>query len=93
MLFFRLLSDLGSIRVCGIPVSSWFYRFWRAGNYNRSNGSVINRTTNGNWWSRNASSDQNANNLNTNISSSTGNVNAQNSNYRGNGFSVRCVAR
>ena len=67
--------------------------FWRAGYYNRSYGSVLGRTTGGYWWSRNASSDQYANFLNTYISSSTGYVYAQGSYYRGVGLSVRCVAR
>jgi len=67
--------------------------FWRAGFYYRSNGTVFNRTTDGYWWSRNASSTTNANYLPTGISSNTGYVSAQDSDYRGYGFSIRCVVR
>ncbi len=70
---------------CRFPFSG----FLRTGNYNYSDGKVYNRTTNGNWWSATRSSATAANNLNTN----TTNVNPQNSNNRGNGFAVRCVAR
>lgn len=54
-------------------------------------GTVVRRTTNGNWWSRNASTTTDANYLNTHISSNTGYVYAQHSAYRGYGFSIRCV--
>ena len=67
--------------------------FWRAGLYDRSYGTVIGRTTYGYWWSRNASSSAHANRLGTAISGTSGYVNAQYSNYRGFGLSVRCVAR
>jgi hypothetical protein len=64
-------------------------QFLRTGNYNRSYGYLNERTTNGNWWSGTAGSATNGRNLNT----WTGNVNAQNNNFRGNGFALRCVAR
>jgi len=64
-----------------------FYYFLRTGNYNRSNGNINERVTNGNWWSTTAGSATNGHNLNTNPT----NVNPQNNNYRGNGFAVRCV--
>lgn len=54
-------------------------------------GLVIYRTTGGNWWSRNASSATSAYGLGTYLSSEAVNVDAQNSVYRGDGFSVRCV--
>ena len=62
-------------------------------NYEKNGGTVLSRTTHGNWWSRSASSGTYANYLHTNISGTSGYVNAQNSAYRGLGFSVRCVAR
>lgn len=61
----------------------------RSGNYNYSNGSLNNQANNMNYWSATASSATNANNLNANPT----NWNPQNSNNRGNGRSVRCVAR
>lgn len=62
-------------------------------NFENNGGTVNGRTTDGYWWSRNASSSAYANYLYTFISGSSGNVNAQGSLYRGYGFSVRCVAR
>lgn len=54
-------------------------------------GTVIDRTTDGYWWSRNASTATYANFLSTYFSSNTGYVNAQRSRNRGVGFSIRCV--
>ena len=68
--------------------SSFSVQFLRTGNYNRSYGDLASRTTNGNWWSDTAGSATNGRNLDTN----TGNVNAQNNNWRGNGFALRCGA-
>jgi len=62
-------------------------------NYEKNGGTVVDRTTNGHWWSRNASSTTSANYLYTGISSNTGGVYAQDSYYRGFGFSIRCVVR
>jgi len=59
-----------------------------AGVYNRSNGTINNRTTESSYWSSTANSETNAYNLNSNGT----NFNTQNNNYRGNGFPVRCVA-
>jgi len=65
-------------------LNSHFYA--RAGgNRNRTNGSLNNVGTNGNYWSS-VVSDTNAWNLNFNGSDSN-----MNSNNRANGFSVRCV--
>ena len=67
--------------------------FWRTGYYYRSYGTVASRTTDGYWWSSNASSSTDGNALNTLISGSSGYVGSQSSYHRGLGFSVRCVAR
>ncbi|MBQ3309938.1 hypothetical protein IJG73_00650 [Candidatus Saccharibacteria bacterium] len=62
----------------------------RSGNYNWSNGQVYNKGANGNWWSTAANSTAtNAQNLNTNSTR----VIPQNANNKGNGLTVRCVAR
>ena len=63
--------------------------FVRSGNYNYSNGNIGTLGSDGRYWSSTASNTTNAYNLNFNGS----NVNPQNSNNRGNGFSLRCVAR
>ncbi|MBO7720205.1 hypothetical protein J6S35_01015 [Candidatus Saccharibacteria bacterium] len=56
---------------------------------NNYDGKVYNQGTNGNFWSAGSDSATNARNLNYN-----GNyTNPENSNYKTNGFSVRCVAQ
>lgn len=59
-------------------------------NFEKNGGTVLNRATDGYWWSRNASSATDANCLSTDISH-LGGVYARDSNYRGCGYSVRCV--
>ena len=59
-----------------------------AGNY-YFGGSVNNVGGEGNYWSATAASGSNARNLNANA----GNLNPQNSNNKGNGLTVRCVAQ
>ena len=79
------------MKLCFIPsglFNSWPLQFLRTGNYYRSYGYLNARTTHGYWWSGAAGSATNGRNLNT----WTGNVNAQNNNFRGNGFALRCVA-
>ncbi|MDO5481104.1 MAG: hypothetical protein Q4F60_02035 [Candidatus Saccharibacteria bacterium] len=63
--------------------------FVRSGNYNWTSGSLNNRGSNGNYWSRESNSPTNAYNLNFNST----NFNPQNTNNKINGFTVRCVAR
>ena len=64
--------------------------FIRSGYYSWSGGSLNNQGTNGNYWSASATSTAtNAYNLNFNAS----NLNPQNANNKGNGLTVRCVAR
>ena len=70
-------------------VKSWPLQFLRTGYYRRSYGYLNARTANGIWWSDTAGSATNGRNLNTN----TGNVNAQNSYFRGYGFALRCVSK
>ncbi|MBQ3409853.1 hypothetical protein IJG66_00635 [Candidatus Saccharibacteria bacterium] len=60
----------------------------RSGYYNY-NGSLNNQGTNGNFWSSTVNNSNNARNLNFNSS----NLNPQNNNNKGNGFSIRCMAR
>ncbi|MBR1796070.1 hypothetical protein IJ765_02310 [Candidatus Saccharibacteria bacterium] len=60
-----------------------------SGNYNYNSGGVANVGSNGNFWSSTSASAPNAHNLNFN----SNNLNPQNSNYKGNGFTVRCVAQ
>ena len=60
-----------------------------SGNYNYNSGAVNNVGNEGNWWSSTATSASKANNLNEN----SGNFNPQNNNYKGYGFTVRCVAQ
>ena len=59
------------------------------GNYNWTNGTLNNRGYNGNFWSSNANSSTNANNLNMNYN---GNFNPQNGNNKVNGLTIRCVS-
>ncbi|MBR0402963.1 hypothetical protein IJI55_00210 [Candidatus Saccharibacteria bacterium] len=59
------------------------------GNWNWNNASENNQGSNGNFWSGTPSAETNAYNLNYN----SGGVNPQNNNNKGNGFSIRCVAR
>lgn len=63
--------------------------FLRTGYYDRSDGDMHGRITNGYWWSFVASSDMNGHYLAT---YPTGVV-PQDDNYRGYGFAVRCVVR
>lgn len=58
-------------------------------NFEKNGGTVSNRTTNGHWWSSYASSSTYGYYLVT----ASGYVNSQSSDYRGYGFSIRCVAR
>ena len=61
----------------------------RSGNYNYANGGINNQRSNGNFWEGQANSTTNARNLNFNST----NLNPQNTNNKGNGFSVRCLVR
>ena len=63
--------------------------FLRSGYYGWSNGARNNRGSYGYCWGSRAASGTNAYNLNFNLN----NFNPQNNNNKGNGFSVRCVAR
>ena len=63
--------------------------FVRSGYYGYSNGSIYGLGSNGRYWSSTASGTTYAYYLDFNGSS----VYPQGSNYRGNGFSLRCVAR
>ena len=68
-------------------IASYNVFFPAAGYRNRSNGSVNNVGSNGNYWSAVPNSVNNGYNLNFN----SGNVNPLNNNNRANGFSVRPV--
>ena len=63
--------------------------FIRSGNYNYSSGGINNRSSNGNYWQSRVNSETNARNLNFNST----NLNPQNNNNKGNGFTVRCLVR
>ena len=70
-------------------INAWPLQFLRTGHYTRSSGRLAARTTHGNWWSGTAGSATNGRDLDT----YTGIVYAQNNNFRGFGFALRCVAR
>ena len=67
-------------------INEWPLQFLRTGYYRFSYGYLNARTTNGLWWSGAASSATYGRYLNA----WTGNVNAQNSDFRGFGFALRC---
>lgn len=69
-------------------VDLWPLQFLRIGYYNRSYGYLNDLTTYGHWWSNTASLATNGRRLYTR----TGNVNAQRSDFRGNGLALRGVA-
>ena len=95
--YYNLISDVygrinGSANynadsILHIPLS-----FLRSGNYNYDGGSRNNRNSNGNYW-------ESRTYLNSNVPYAyylvffSTNLNPQNGNNRGNGFSVRCVSR
>ncbi len=68
--------------------NEWPLQFLRTGYYNRSYGYLHVRTTSGLWWSATAGSATGGRHLNT----WTGGVGAQDRNFRGYGFALRCVA-
>ena len=60
-----------------------------SGNYRHYSGVVNNVGSEGDFWSSSSNSERNAYNLNFN----SNNLNPQNNNSKGNGFTVRCVAQ
>ena len=62
--------------------------FFRSGYYNWESASRYGRDSYGDYWESRIYSATNSNNLNFNST----NLNPQNGNNRGNGFSVRCVS-
>ncbi len=68
-------------------INEWPLQFLRTGNYRRSYGYLHGRTADGSWWSATAGSATHGRSLAT----WTGSVYAQNNDFRGYGFALRCV--
>ena len=84
-------SRLLGMKLCFMPsglFNYWPLQFLRTGYYYRSYGYLRERTMNGSWWSTTAGSAINGRYLST----WTGNVYAQNTNFRGLGIALRCIA-
>ena len=69
-------------------INAWPLQFLRTDLYHRSYGYLASRTVDGRWWSATAGSAT----LGRHLGTYTGYVYAQNYNWRGNGFALRCTA-